>query len=81
MTALALLLALFLLGARAQHSSKWTYSGKPPPQGLHLSSVPSPAGAAPPAYGEHTELRPLIETRGVRAPFPDPLLLQQVFLL
>ncbi|XP_008692985.1 carbonic anhydrase 6 isoform X2 [Ursus maritimus] len=26
MTALALLLALFFLGARAQHSSKWTYS-------------------------------------------------------
>lgn len=42
MRASAPLLALLLLGARAQHSSEWTYSGKPPPQGLRLSSLPSP---------------------------------------
>lgn len=58
MRALALLLALPLLGARAQHGSLWTYSGKPGPGPRAASFLVAltPAGAA---------------LRGCKAPNPD----------
>ena len=53
MTALApvlALLALLVLGARAQHSSEWTYSGKHPAPGPVAFLVNlTPAGAGLPA--------------------------------
>ena len=82
MAAFLPLLALLFLGARAQHDSQWTYSGKPAPRGLCASSLPSPLLGLPFKATEGTlNPEPPIRTRGIRSPFPDPHVVCRCFAL
>lgn len=68
MTALVALLPLLLPGALAQHGPEWTYSGKPPAQGLRFPWDPHHEEGSTPFL--RTTGKPGI-SRGARPPTRD----------